>query len=108
MMEDAELRAELSEMGVPDSSEVPLDHARTLFARAIETPGGLKIQTIHAFCASLLRRFPLEAGVSPQFSEMDDRAGTLLAAETLEELVATPEGTALFDDVAQHLTDQDA
>ena len=48
--------------------------ARRLFARAIETPGGLRIQTIHSFCASLLRRFPLEAGVSPQFAEMDDRA----------------------------------
>ena len=40
-----------------------------LFARAIETPGGLRIQTIHSFCSALLRRFPLEAGVTPQFTE---------------------------------------
>ncbi len=39
-----------------------LARARRLFARALETPGGLKIQTIHAFCEALLRRFPLEAG----------------------------------------------
>ena len=45
-----------------------LARARTLFARALETPGGLKIQTIHAFCEALLRRFPLEAGVAPQFA----------------------------------------
>jgi ATP-dependent helicase/nuclease subunit A len=51
-----------------------LSRARQLFARAIETPGGLRIQTIHSFCASLLRRFPLEAGVPPGFTEMDDRA----------------------------------
>jgi ATP-dependent helicase/nuclease subunit A len=52
---------------VPGARLTPdlLSRARTLFARAIETPGGLKIQTIHSFCASVLRRFPLEAGVSP-------------------------------------------
>ena len=37
-----------------------LAEARRLFARAIETPGGLKVQTIHAFCERLLQRFPLE------------------------------------------------
>jgi ATP-dependent helicase/nuclease subunit A len=42
-----------------------LKKARRLFARALETPGGLKIQTIHAFCERLLQRFPVEAGVVP-------------------------------------------
>lgn len=46
---------------------------RRLFARALETPGGLKIQTIHAFCEQLLHRFPLEAGVTSSFKVMDDR-----------------------------------
>jgi ATP-dependent helicase/nuclease subunit A len=107
MTPDADLTEQLHKMGVPAVTPEQLNHARTLFARAIETPGGLKIQTIHAFCASLLRRFPLEAGVSPQFTEMDDRAGTLLAADTLEEMVATPEGEAQFDAVAAFLTDTD-
>ncbi|MDP4823829.1 MAG: UvrD-helicase domain-containing protein, partial [Aestuariivirgaceae bacterium] len=47
--------------------------ARRLFAQALETPGGLKIQTIHAFCERLLQRFPLEAGVVPGFSVLDDQ-----------------------------------
>ena len=51
-----------------------LPRARTLFARALETPGGLKIQTIHAFCEKLLRRFPLEAGVSPGFTVLEGAA----------------------------------
>ncbi len=46
--------------------------ARALFARALETPGGLKVQTIHAFCERLLRRFPLEAGVPAGFEVLDD------------------------------------
>ena len=57
-----------------------LSRARALFARALETPGGLQIQTIHAFCEKLLRRFPLEAGVSPSFQVLDDSAAAAVAA----------------------------
>ncbi len=62
--------------------------ARRLFARALETPGGLKIQTLHAFCESLLRRFPLEAGLSPGFDVQDDAAASALKAESLDRLFA--------------------
>lgn len=58
--------------------------ARTLFTRAIETPGGLKVQTIHAFCERLLQRFPLEAGVPPGFSTLDDDLGRLLKREAID------------------------
>ena len=56
-----------------------LSKARALFAHALETPGGLKIQTIHAFCEKLLRRFPLEAGLPPGFKVMDDPAAAAVA-----------------------------
>ena len=46
--------------------------ARQLFALALETPGGLKVQTIHAFCAHLLHQFPFEANVATRFSVLDD------------------------------------
>lgn len=72
---DAELRVELGKLEQRDPGSYDrgqLSHARTLFARALETPGGLKIQTIHAFCEQLLRRFPIEAGVSPLFRVVDD------------------------------------
>src|ERR1700677_711406 len=46
--------------------------ARRLFARALETPGGLKVQTIHAFCTQLLHQFPFEANVTARFSVLDD------------------------------------
>ncbi len=79
---DAALRTELSKLvGAPEATfdTGDLSKARALFARALETPGGLKIQTIHAFCEKLLRRFPLEAGVSPGFVVMDDSAGAAVA-----------------------------
>jgi len=87
MQEDDALRAALLKLGVEGSVDAEmLARARRLFAGAIETPGGLKIQTIHSFCAALLRRFPLEAGVSPQFVEMDERAAKLLREDIVEEL----------------------
>ena len=55
---------------VPDARRRAL--ARRLFARALETPGGLKVQTIHAFCTQLLHQFPFEANVAARFSVLDD------------------------------------
>ena len=85
MLADKELNFSLLEMGVHTQlGTEELKKARTLFARAIEVPGGLKIQTIHAFCASLLRKFPLEAGISPQFRELDERGQRELYLKVLE------------------------
>ena len=85
MKTDEALRKELVDLGVSQNLDSDaLRRARTLFARAIEAPGGLKIQTIHSFCASLLRRFPLEAGVSPQFKEADEKLIAELASHILE------------------------
>ncbi|NKW78507.1 double-strand break repair helicase AddA [Rhodobacteraceae bacterium R_SAG7] len=92
MLPDTKLRAALVDLGAEDAAIGDgLAQARTLFARAIETPGGLKIQTIHSFCSSLLRRFPLEAGVSPQFTEMEDRAAAMLRAEIAEDMAQGPD-----------------
>ncbi len=78
--DDGPLMAQLVELEGPgEFDEDRLSDARALFARALETPGGLKIQTIHAFCEKLLRRFPLEAGVSPGFRVMDDAASAAIA-----------------------------
>ncbi|SDD45682.1 DNA helicase/exodeoxyribonuclease V, subunit A [Paracoccus isoporae] len=86
MLGDADLRRALTELGVAGAPD--LNAARRLFAQAIEAPGGLKVQTIHSFCAALLRRFPLEAGVPHGFTELDDRSATLLRDEVLEEMAA--------------------
>ena len=56
---------------IPD--EDTIRRARPLFAQVLDVPGGMKIQTIHSFCESLLGRFPLEAGIAPHFEVMDER-----------------------------------
>ncbi|MCT4576758.1 MAG: double-strand break repair helicase AddA [Donghicola sp.] len=102
MLDAASLQQQLEELG--EAGEINaerLAHARTLFARAIETPGGLKIQTIHSFCGGLLRRFPLEAGVSPGFSEMEERASEILRIDVLEQM--SEQVPDLLARVADHL-----
>ncbi|MEP5152629.1 double-strand break repair helicase AddA [Planktotalea sp.] len=89
MLDDDALRAALRELGEEGNIDgEALRMARTLFAAAIEAPGGLKIQTIHSFCSTVLRRFPLEANVSPQFAEMEERASDLLREEIIEDMAS--------------------
>ena len=79
--DDTRLRGALADLDGSDPAHFTarqLSRARELFTLALETPGGLKIQTIHAFCEKLLRRFPLEAGVSPAFEVMDDSAAAAI------------------------------
>ena len=83
MGDDAELAGELAKI---EEHAGDLSRARALFARALETPGGLKIQTIHALCEKLLRRFPLEAGVSPGFQVLEDQAAAEVSAKARDEV----------------------
>ena len=59
-----------------EATAAELSIARRLFAGVLDAPGGLRILTIHAFCESLLSRFPIESGVAPHFQVMDDRTAS--------------------------------
>src|SRR5271170_4986490 len=72
MASDEDLARRIADIGADPRDAEGLREARRLFALALETPGGLKIQTIHSFCQYLLARFPLEAGVPPSFRVLDD------------------------------------
>lgn len=95
--------ADLSGATEPVRDPAQLVDARRLFARALETPGGLKIQTIHAFCTEVLRRFPLEAGVSPRFEIADDRRSLTMMAEIRAQLAESAEDA--FDGVARLISE---
>ncbi len=79
-LDDRALSADLQALTVTPTEEARL-RARALFATVLDLPGGMRIGTIHAFCQSLLRRFPLEASLSPHFSVADEvEAGDALHA----------------------------
>jgi ATP-dependent helicase/nuclease subunit A len=73
-LDDAALDAALAEIGVHAVDAGKRARARALFAAALETPGGLKVQTIHAFCTRLLQQFPFEANVAARFTVLDDHS----------------------------------
>ncbi len=81
VMDDAALAAEIAEVDGRQPSEQLLSDGRRLFARALDTPGGLKIQTIHAFCERLLHQFPFEANVAGRFEVLEDIAARALRDE---------------------------
>ena len=74
------------------SPPIDLDLARQLFAKALETPEGLKVQTIHAFCERILSRFPIEAGIMPGFEPLDDEAQRELKEDVEQQVIMMAAG----------------
>jgi ATP-dependent helicase/nuclease subunit A len=72
-LDDNALDAAIREAGIPHPDRKLRLRARELFACALETPGGLKVQTIHALCTRLLQQFPFEANVPARFAVLDER-----------------------------------
>ena len=98
---DKLLRKDLFALREPDDPTTR-ERARQLFARVLDCPGGLKIQTIHAFAQSLLAAFPAEAGITPGFQPIEGRAEQELVRRTLADLMADAEergDSALIGDV---------
>jgi len=90
-----------------------LKTARHLFARVLDVPGGLKIRTIHSFCESLIARFPIEAGVAPHFSVIDERTTAELLDQARDHILATTVQTpqsplsAAIEAIAEHIGEDD-
>ncbi|MDP6263310.1 MAG: double-strand break repair helicase AddA [Rhodospirillales bacterium] len=88
VMAEGELAETLRRLLARHPGGETLAKARRLFAETLETPGGLGIRTIHSFCESLLARFPLEAGVAPHFSVIDERTAAELRIEARDRVLA--------------------
>lgn len=86
VLEDAELRDEIMRLTGRHTDDM-LQCARALFFNITENPDSLNIQTIHGFCQSILRRFPIEAGVSPYFSVIDEEKSNSLISQAYESLM---------------------
>ena len=88
--EDDELEKLLFNLkGIPATDEM-LKVARALFVKVLETPGGLKIMTIHSFCQSILKRFPIEASIPPQFEVIDETKSHSLMHQAISETFVHP------------------
>lgn len=94
--EDNDLAQDLENLMGRPARPYEISAARRLFTDVIETPGGLKIMTIHSFCQSVLGRFPLEAAINPQFQVFEeDRAKTLLEKARMDIMKQTQQEKTL-------------
>lgn len=96
---DAQLSDRLTRLYGQTPTLIQFDCARRLFSSLIEAPGGLNFMTIHSFCESLLKRFPLEAGLSPHFDVLDDNQNQAilnLAVKKIIEAVALGTSSSAF------------
>jgi ATP-dependent exoDNAse (exonuclease V) beta subunit len=92
MLPDAELAKKVEELEGDWPGAKKLARARKLFTQALETPGGLKVQTIHAFCESVLHQFPLEANIAAHFTMLDSRMEEALFAEARRDMITGAAG----------------
>ena len=103
--EESLLITELTELhDTPPDSDM-IARARRLFARLLDTAGGLKVTTLHGFCQSLLKRFPLEAGVSPQFEVLDERGATELIEQARNKILGQSRFESCLETIAAVTTE---
>lgn len=88
LQSDDALSESLRELEGRGPDKMELARARRLFAAALETPGGLKVQTIHAFCERLLSRFPIEAGLTPPFTVVNEPSAAELLRQARDRVIA--------------------
>lgn len=81
LCDEEKLHAELEELEGVAPNEERIKKARNLFYLLLEAQNGSKVQTIHAFCQSILNRFPIEAGIYPNFQVMDEYATNAMLKE---------------------------
>lgn len=88
VMPDDALKTDLKNLMGETPPEETIHAARRLFARVLDTPGGLKFLTIHSFCQSVLKRFPVEAGLPPHFELMDEQSAIEYLTRSLHDIIA--------------------
>ena len=87
VLPERELESRLCDLlGRPPAPD-DVARARRLFAMTLDAPGRVRIQTIHAFCESVLKRFALEARVPPHFAIADERTASELIDEARERVL---------------------
>lgn len=89
IMNDAELKEEIIKLDGKDNLETKLKIARTLFAKIIDNSNDFKILTIHSFCQQIIKKFPLEAEIIPNFQILDEITSAELLIQSEKELLKT-------------------
>ena len=90
---DEELKEDLKKNceNTMEITEELLQRARTMFINLIDNSDELKIFTIHSFCQQILNKFPLEAGIQPNFEIVEGEEQKELFRRAMEEFLLKSE-----------------
>lgn len=103
IMSEADLKNNILLLTGEEPDADIIKKARQLFAKTLETKGGMKIMTIHAFCQSILKRFPLEANVPPYFEVIDESQTKYILKNAFDQIMADPSLKKDFDLLSAYL-----
>ena len=105
-----DLLKDLSGMGIAAPTQAVLARARSLFAEILDNDDGPRVETVHSFCQSVLRRFPIEAGIVPQAELADDFEQARLKAEARDSLLrgADPDLSRMIGQIAAQTSEGNA
>ena len=87
VINESELIEAIHRIGVERPSQHQISRARQLFTLLLDDPVGLRIETVHAFAQSVLRRFPIEAGIQPYFELATTSQVKTLRMEVADEIM---------------------
>ncbi len=105
-MTDADLYKKIIEVAYDDMiDDAMIARARFLFAKCLDTPDGLRIQTLHAFCQSVLQRFPIEADILPNFKVLEESERSVLIEQSIADVLWSSNSDADIQNAAQILSD---
>ncbi len=103
LISEEALREEIANLQGRAPSAATLSEARRIFPRLMRSADGVRIQTIHSFCAYLLHRFPLEAGLPPSFRQMDEAEAHALSRKIGREILKEAERQNLLPSEARRI-----
>ena len=89
VINESQLTQDIKAMGIERPRQEQIARSRKLFAHLLDHPTGIRIETVHAFAQSVLRRFPLEAGVQPYFDLATDEQKAMMKAEAQHSMLTS-------------------
>ena len=109
VINESQLTHEIVAMGIDRPRQEQIARSRKLFAHLLDHPTGVRIETVHAFAQSVLRRFPLEAGVQPYFELATEEQKTMMKAEVQHSLLTSNNESlrSSLRSLGQRMTEQD-
>jgi len=84
----SELYSKIREQLVKKYNDSKDDNEKTRLNGLIKDLVNSNISTFHSFCSSLLKEYPLEAGLDPSFKLLDDQSSDNLMRETTDEIIS--------------------